>query len=167
MNWIKRILPNRTIPAGDPKAWQLWRWMSIVQDEELYLLRLYILRSPWFGVMLHWIERPDNDRDALHDHPWEFWRFIVRGGYTEEVAFAAPYGRAPDHDKPYELLPSKLVTHKRFSFNKFPTGAYHRISSVKPKTISLVITGPKINSWGFFVPGKGKIGWRDYTNGAR
>lgn len=168
LNLIRRVLPNRQIPAGDPNPWQFWRWMPIVgpaghengQHEELYLLRLYIFRCPKFGVMLHFIERPDWDRDALHDHPWEFWRFIVRGGYTEELARPLPL-----NDK--QLDWPSMKTHRMWSFSKFPTGAYHRITSVKPHTVSLVINGPKSNSWGFFVPGTGKVGWRDYVNGAR
>lgn len=176
----------RTIAPGDPKPWQLWRWMDIsgptataniahgdMAHTELYLRRLYVLRTPWFGVMLHWIKREDWDRDALHDHPWEFWRFIVSGGYTEEVAYPTPYGSAawtmPIEELPKQttLQPSKMVTHRWLRASKFPTGAYHRITSVKPRTVSLVINGPKSNSWGFFVPGTGKVPWRDYVNGAR
>lgn len=157
---------GRMLEAGDPNPWQLWRWMDIFGPtahanrvhEELYLRRLYIFRCPKFGLMLHWVKREDWDRDALHDHPWEFWRFIVWGGYTETVAYP---------DNPWSLQPSTNVTHRRFRFSKFPTGAYHRITSVKPHTVSFVINGPKTNSWGFFVPGTGKIGWRDYVDGAR
>lgn len=174
----------RTLEAGDPNPWQLWRWMDIFgptanrdHDEELYLRRLYVLRTPWFGIMLHWIKREDWDRDALHDHPWEFWRFIVSGGYTEELAYKklkfVPAGEHPTYGPLSELVPStelepsKSVARRRWSFSKYPTGAFHRISSVKPRTVSLVINGPKTNSWGFFVPGTGKIGWRDYVDGAR
>lgn len=166
----------RTIPAGDPRPWQVWRWMDIygpsghenAGHQDLYLRRLYVLRTPWFGVMLHWIKREDWDRDALHNHPWEFRRFIVSGGYTEELAY--PQGELDEAADKYvytELKPSTLKTHRMWSFSKFPSGAYHRITSVKPHTVSLVINGPKCNSWGFFVPGQGHVGWRDYVNGAR
>ncbi|MGH7208112.1 MAG: hypothetical protein ACREIL_01875 [Nitrospiraceae bacterium] len=160
----------RTIEAGDPRPWQLWRWMDIFgpsvvsrSHEELYLRRLYLLRTPWFGVMLHWIKREDWDRYALHDHPWEFWRFIVWGGYTEQVAW--PY--VDNQDGSPGLTDGADVTHKRFRLSKFPTGAFHCISSVKPGTVSFVINGKKNNSWGFFVPGTGKVPWRDYVDGAR
>lgn len=166
---------RRSMEAGDPRPWQLWRWMDIFgptanwdRDEELYLRRLYIVRTPWFGVMLHWIKREDWDRDALHDHPWEFWRFIVSGGYTERIAYpTGPAGPRPGEELGIYLAPAKSVVHCRWSFSKYPSGAFHRISSVKPRTVSLVINGPKNNSWGFFVPGTGKIGWRDYVDGAR
>lgn len=170
----------RSLAAGDPNPWQIWRWMDISGPsghengghEELYLRRLYVFRCPKGGLMIHWIKREDWDRDALHDHPWEFWRFIVSGGYTEELAYPAR-----DVDKSVEpwiideeptlLTPSVLRAHRMWRASKFPTGAYHRITSVKPHTVSLVINGPKSNSWGFFVPGTGKVPWRDYVNGAR
>jgi hypothetical protein len=172
----------RSLTAGDPNPWQIWRWMDISGPsghengghEELYLRRLYVFRCPKGGLMIHWIKREDWDRDALHDHPWEFWRFIVSGGYTEEVAYPSPYGMMVDTEDgcvefhpATELLPSELRTHRWLRASKFPTGAYHRITSVKPHTVSLVINGPKSNSWGFFVPGTGKVPWRDYVNGAR
>lgn len=183
LNLIQKILPNRRLDAGDPSPFVLWKWMAISgpaghehgTHEELYLLRLYIFRCSRFGIMLHWIVREDWDRDALHDHPWEFWRFIVRGGYTESVAYPSvvvqPWGQ--DGGKAIALSPAIHLTHRRWSFSKFPTGAYHRITEVKPKTVSFVINGPKTNSWGFFVPGKGHIPWKVYTdqngesNGAR
>lgn len=55
---------------------------------EPYLKRWYVrkLRGEQRGlqVYVHKIMRPDHDR-ALHDHPWWFWSFIVKGGYTEEL----------------------------------------------------------------------------------
>lgn len=162
MSLIQRILPNRRLEAGDPNPWQFFRWMDISgpsadynKDSELYLRRLYVLRTPLFGIMLHWINREDWDRDALHDHPWAFYRFIVRGGYAEQVAWAV---------SDTQLSSTIELQHGRFSFSKFPNAAFHRISSVKPGTVSLVLNGSKTNSWGFFVPGTGKVPWRDYVS---
>lgn len=161
-----RIFPNRTLESGDPNPWQFWRWMDITGPsdhengihEELYLRRLYILRTPWFGVMLHWIKREDWDRDALHNHPWEFLRLVLRGGYTEQVAWAL---------SDTELSPEIELSHRAGNFNKFPSDAYHRISSVKPHTCTLVFNSAKTRGWGFFVPGEGHVPWQQYVNGAR
>lgn len=167
-----RLFPKRTIDSGDPQMWQFWRWMDINgpsghdngQHEELYLRRLYVLRTPWFGVMLHWIKREDWDRDAQHNHPWTFYRLILRGGYTETLSWA--YSDT-------EISTPIEVSHRAASFGKFPDQAYHRIVSVKPHTVTLVLNGPKTRNWGFFVPGTGFVPWAQYitpgtdTNGAR
>ncbi len=45
-------------------------------------MRRWILRLPWFNLRLHNILKSDEGRD-LHDHPFSFWSFILRGGYIE------------------------------------------------------------------------------------
>lgn len=157
---------RREIAAGDPNPWQFLRWMDINGPtghehgihEELYLRRLYIFRCPKFGLMLHWIKREDWDRDALHSHPWPFQRLIVWGGYTEQLAY--PVSET-------ELGPIIEKSYRAGYLGKFPDGAYHRITSVKPHTVSFCINGKKDKSWGFFTPGQGHVGWKDYLNGAR
>lgn len=55
----------------------------------LYLRRFYLLRTRWFNLFLHYIAMSDDDR-FCHDHPWDFWTFILKNGYLEEI-------RAPLH----------------------------------------------------------------------
>lgn len=167
-----KILSKRTIVSGDPRPWQCWRWMDITGpsedgEDELYLRRLYLLRTPWFGVMLHWIVREDFDRDALHNHPWTFYRLVLRGGYTEQVAYADLQSWNQTTNKVTLLDETFELHHRAGNFNKFPEGAYHRISKVKPHTMTLVFNGAKTRAWGFFVPGEGHVPWQDYGNGAR
>lgn len=50
----------------------------------VYMRRWKLLRSRWFGVRLHHIVRSDADRE-LHDHPFTFVSFILRGGYWEHT----------------------------------------------------------------------------------
>ena len=75
-----RLFANR---VGTPASkWAFWRWYDIVLEGEPYLTRLNLIKTPWFSVKLHWILRPDPDRD-LHCHPWRFVSFVLRGGYEE------------------------------------------------------------------------------------
>lgn len=154
-----KILPNRTIPAGDPKAWQAWRWMRIEHPETgLYLLRLYVLRTPKGGLMVHYLAGPDTDRHG-HDHPWGGFRsFILRGGYVEHV-----------HDvEDGKAVNSRIVGRRRWRTHRFPENSFHRITSVFPGTVTAVLHGPKRRDWGFFDTEKGeKVVWHEYLNGAR
>jgi hypothetical protein len=52
-------------------------------ESDPLLIRWLIFRIPSFGIMLHKFCRSDYDR-ALHDHPWTFISFILKGGYYEE-----------------------------------------------------------------------------------
>lgn len=130
-----RLFPNR---KGKPaERWALWRWYDIVLGGQLYLTRLNLIKTPWFSIKLHWIHRPDPDRD-LHTHPWWFMSFVLSGGYTEYIS------EAPSHMKGW---PRRI---NNFNFKDKITA--HRISQVDPGTVTLIISGPKdhIRSWGFY-----------------
>lgn len=143
-----RLFPNR-ISKPSPR-WALWRWFDIVLDGELYLTRLNILQTPWFSVKLHWIHRADPDRD-LHDHPWPFISFVVRGGYEEYES------KNPDTE------PGTL--RKVSWFNYKNTRTAHRISYVKPGTITLILAGRRNSQkgWGFYDPDTLRyVDWETY-----
>ena len=144
-----RLFPNR-ISAPSPR-WAFWRWYDIVLDDELYLTRLNIIQTPWFSVKLHWIHRPDPDRD-LHCHPWPFVSFVLKGYYLEEESKspATEYGKIRVIDW----------------FNYKNTKTAHRICSVAPSTLTLIFSGPRSNKkeWGFYnVDTFEFTHWKDYV----
>lgn len=61
---------------------ETFRVPSFDEPEVDYLVRLRIVQTPWFAVYLHRIGTPDS-RPTLHDHPWNFAAFVLRGGYDE------------------------------------------------------------------------------------
>ena len=66
--------------------WAFFKRYDIVDGsnpEKVYLTRWRLLQTPWFGIFLHKLNRPDSDR-ALHDHPWNFVSLILKGGYDEK-----------------------------------------------------------------------------------
>lgn len=143
-----RILPKRLEQSGE--RWSTWRWCDIVMHGVLYLSRLGLLKTPFGTIKLHWIHRPDPDRD-LHDHPWWFMSFVLCGGYTEIVSDQPSKGWLRQH------------TRKIRWFNYKDTETAHRIDTVKPNTLTLVITGPnKHKSWGFYNDEGKFTDWKDY-----
>lgn len=99
--------------------------------------RWRLIQTPWFGAYVHFVYREDLDPHP-HDHPWRFIRMVLRGGYTEEYA-GQKIGA--------------VGTLRPFRPGYFPTHARHRIVSVLPNTVSLVLVGRKRRTWGFWVPG--------------
>lgn len=81
----------------------------------------------------HWLG-PDDDR-AFHDHPWRFVTVVLKGGYTD---------RSPSGD---DHLRAGSVRHRpalhRHTVVPDPGGAW-----------TLIITGPKVRAWGFWLDGK-------------
>jgi hypothetical protein len=114
-----------------------------------YLLRWYVIpRNPWLNVYLHQFLHDDEDR-ALHDHPWWFVSWMLRGGY-------------------YELTQKNCHVRGWLSLAYRPAIHAHRV--VLPKTLSgdpvpawtLVVTGRVVRDWGFYCP-QGWRHWKEFT----
>jgi hypothetical protein len=158
-----------------PLGTRLLKWASgwlaggphfkIGGEDDPYLLRWYLLpRNRLFNVYLHKFLRDDIDT-ALHDHPWWFVSWIVKGGYYEvtqdptvpraEVVRTRAAGsvafRRADHRHRVVLLRS------RQDYRMLPCW-------------TVVVTGPVSRSWGFWCNGR-FIHWRkfteDYEGGSR
>lgn len=119
----------------------------------VYLRRLRIVHTPWFALCLHWIYEPDDDRWP-HDHPANFWTFILRGGYEERVFTRGWNGAVRVHS------PSRMTWH-RFSVHKMPVSKAHWITVLKPRTVTLVLFGRRQRNWGFWTH-QGFVPYQEY-----
>lgn len=122
-------------------------------------LRRRSIETRWFGILLHSIDGPDPGKD-LHDHPWPFVSIVLSGGYTEEVCDTR---EAPYLADIAESLETDTVDRGftrswfRGSVHRIRLTEAHRIIAVRPGTRTLVLRGPKSQSWGFYLP----MGWVD------
>lgn len=131
--------------------WAVWQRLTIpCKDGTNYLVRLRIVQTPWFGIYLHDIHEDDGDR-APHNHPWSFFSLVLRGGYVERV-YDDPAGR-PNH--------WREQMHNRLSLHKMGRVAAHRITYASPGLKTLILCGPRKESWGFFVDGE-YVDWTEY-----
>ena len=135
-----RLFPKR-VDTGHGQSWILWRWLDIPGTDGVYLTRLTLFRCPWFQVLLHWIYEPDWAPDC-HDHPWPFVGIVLRGGYVE-------YRVDLDRSDRYEIERTRRVL-RRFSVNAIDSRTPHRVASVRPRTLTLLVTGSKRKAWGFY-----------------
>jgi hypothetical protein len=122
--------------------WCVWRWT--ITDSE-YITRLHLIKTPWFAVCLHWINKPDPE-PYLHDHPVSFLSVILRGGYIE-----------------YRLTNGRRYRRVNRWFNFIRATPYdcHTIIEVLPGTLTLALMGPKTREWGFHTHGNWTH-WKDY-----
>jgi hypothetical protein len=104
-----------------------------------YIVRLHLIKTPWFAVCLHWLKKPDPE-PYLHDHPVTFLSIILRGGYGELTPEGGRYNEW---------------------FNFIRATDRHSISWVWPGTVTLCFMGPKTREWGFHTE-NGWVYWRDY-----
>lgn len=132
----------------------------------LYLQRFRIVgdmmaRHDWFPftAYLHRFHRPDEDR-VLHNHPWP-WAVscILAGGYREERSAEAVFGMSsPQHV-------SRWL--RAGSLNLLRGDTFHRVAELDGETWTLFIVGRKHQNWGFDVPGRGFVPWRQHEEEAR
>lgn len=124
--------------------WCLWRWSTV--DSE-YIVRLHLIKTPWFALCLHWIMKADPE-PYHHDHPVSFLSVILRGGYSE-----LRYKNG--------VLDHKV--NKWFNWIPATPDDRHTIVEVKPKTLTLCFMGPKTREWGYHTE-KGWVYWKDYNH---
>lgn len=76
---LERIVER--IAAWCERKGKVFRITGTGGPSDVYLVRYYVLKSRWLNIFIHRFMR--SDRDDMHDHPWDFATYLVRGAYTE------------------------------------------------------------------------------------
>ena len=141
--------PYVSVEGRRSARWAFMEGMTIKDKQgHVYLDRLRLVQTPWFGIFIHAIIGPDPDPDP-HDHPWNFWSLILCGGYIEHY-YIKQDGRVLSRRWP------------RWSLRKMAAeGVAHKITSVKKNTWTLVLVGRRQRDWGFWTS-DGWVYFREY-----
>jgi hypothetical protein len=118
------------------------------QNNKPYLERYYLFlkdrkRFP-FNIFLH--KFLQSDPGDVHDHPWPYATFILKGGYWEWT---------PEFDHAEKMIAEKAKWRGPGHFRLCSSTSYHRIElepGITPWT--LFMPGPQIREWGFLVNNK-------------
>lgn len=135
--------------------WAALRRMVLKRaDGVVYLDRIRLVQTPWFGVYLHRFDGPDPG-GHLHDHPWPFATIVVSGGYTEERA---------DTRSGTEPEAWHVENRQRFRPRVMRLTECHTITGLdKVGTRSIVVVGRRTRTWGFYTP-EGWVRWDLYND---
>ena len=133
--------------------WAFLQRQDITNPEgEVYLRRWRVIQTPWFGMYLHNIRKPDHGRH-LHDHPFGFLSLVLCGGYEELTV-----------NPIWEDF--QFAERVRWWSLKSPgMRGRHRITRVLPNTWTLVFRGPYRHTWGFYTS-EGFVQWQEYLAGS-
>lgn len=104
-----------------------------------YLIRWRIIQTPWFAIYLHKINTPDS-RPTLHDHPWSFIAFVLKGGGYWE--------------KRLDKSTLEVVDRRVRRINIMRREDYHYIKSIPSgKSVwTLLLVGARRQTWGYLRP---------------
>ncbi len=152
---LSNLARGRKYKSGT--GWCFWRW---TRTDSEYILRLHIVKTPWFAVCLHWIRKPDAE-PWLHDHPVSFLSIVLRGEYAELRCNTSAFDERWHH--------TRIKVNKWFNFVRATPNDSHRIILCRANTLTLCFMGPKTREWGFHIPAprEGRtchtwIMWKDY-----
>lgn len=139
-------------------------------EDNPYLIRRFLIpRNRLLNIYLHKFVRSDDDR-ALHDHPWWFVSLVLKGGYWEHRGgrlIGVKSWRAPGSlafRRPGEL--HRVELERTLEYASPGTVWFEPYVHERP-CWTLVVTGPRMRSWGFQCPRQGWVHWRrfEYRNG--
>ena len=132
--------------------------------DDVYLIRYFLVRSRWMNIYIHQFLR--SDRDDLHDHPWHFITYLVRGMYVEakwdegyQQVFRTRRANLP------ALKENVLVFRKATDQHQVIVGQALKEANKEHAPLTLFISGPKIREWGFVKMNRHSNGhkWREWT----
>lgn len=107
--------------------------------KELYLERYIIFKCRFFGLYLHKFHQ--GDYDVPHDHPWDFWTWVLSKGYWEDV-----YTYKPEESSPT----IESVFRRPLSLRFVRAETLHKVRlEANKKPWSLCLTFKKRREWGF------------------
>ncbi len=148
MSWILRLLnllPHDTIMVGGKP----------------YLTRYFLTGTPTRQVgegcslRLHHFHQSDQGRD-LHNHPWEGWSLILKGGYIEErmgepVVIKIPKEGIHNFYESVSFPTTRFHYLSPGSINRIRRGDYHRAELIDPVggAWTLFFAGKRTQDWGF------------------
>lgn len=126
--------------------------------DDIYLIRYFLVRSRWMNIYIHQFLR--SDRDDLHDHPWHFMTYLVRGSYKEvrwnpvteqeDVTYRQNY---TNHILPngelYTAQYERLVFRRATDQHMVVVDENYTEAEKHRAPLTLFISGPKIRDWGF------------------
>jgi hypothetical protein len=129
--------------------WGINRGYWVRVGDEPFLDRRVLVITPWFGIFLTDIHKPDvGDRDP-HDHSRWFASWILSGSYTEFV-----------YSDPAKLA-ARTRFRNRWSLHQMKTSQAHVIIAVTAPLRTLVVAGRSRGTWAFWTQA-GKVDWKDY-----
>lgn len=102
----------------------------------LHFRRYRLLSTRWFSIYIHKIYKSDQDLH-LHDHPWNYFNMILKGGYIEETI-------------ENNCKKKNVMIHYRYSFRK-ATQCHKILHMITPCVTTLFITGKSYRTWGYQV----------------
>jgi len=144
------------------------------KGETTYLVRYMPIQSKWCCLYIHRFMR--SDADDPHDHPWNFFTYVISGGYDEVCYSKVPQKSCNQGEQFFSALWTKYLTRrlpgtiayrKATDVHQVVIDRNYEMSEIKNAPFTVCLIGPRIREWGFWPlenNGTTWIDWRKYLN---
>lgn len=109
-------------------------WNDPLGRKECPYAYRWVFNFGLFSIRIHKWLRSD-DKRFFHDHPWPFITFVLKGGYID-------------------VSPTGKDTLNRWSIRYRSSKHKHYVKIKHGGALTLLITGPQVRNWGFWVKNK-------------
>lgn len=146
----------RTLLSGCPH--------QVIGVDEPYLRRWYLIpRNRFLNLYLHHFLRSDDDR-ALHDHPWWFISWIIKGRYLEWTPGSRGQMVVKMRDRwSIAYRPSRWRHRVQLPSNPIPTVQLGVWLKGEVPAWTVILTGARSRSWGFYCPDR-FVPWEEFES---
>lgn len=136
-------------------------WGQELGDPECPYLKRWVLNFGKFAIRLHHWMGSDDPRN-MHDHAWDFYTFVIKGGYTDvgECNYCEGDGGWGNNMSGITYCSfchgnREIKEHLgRWSFKYRPAHHKHTVQTDPGGAWTILFNGPHIRKWGFWVDGK-------------
>lgn len=142
-------------PFWKTKNFQI-RWNEPLGELECPYAYRFVIIIFGFSIRIHKWLRSD-DKRYMHNHPWWFYTFVLKGSYIDVSDDIAAYEQGDiDREVGWENhiieKPWRRRDHlKQFSFRYRSANHTHYVEIPKGGCWTILITGKPLNKWGFWI----------------
>jgi hypothetical protein len=157
-----------------------------------YLVRYIVYKGRFGCIYIHRFMR--SDASNPHCHPWNFWTYVISGGYHEVVYDRSkPVVKTVLNTKESPKTPATLANPNNFKKEFYSLWSKHinirepgsiayrrandihqvvvdkerTMDEIKDAPYTICFMGPRVREWGFWpleMKGSGFLDWREYLN---
>ena len=146
----------------------------------VYLARFIVFQSKYCCLYIHRFMR--SDADDPHDHPWNFFTYVISGGYKEAFydrskTIIGTDTRLAKEGKTYfkdlwdkiinTRLPGSIAYRRATDVHQVILDRDYEMSEIKQAPFTVCLIGPRLREWGFWpLEDRGScwVDWRTYLN---
>jgi len=134
------------------------RWNEPLGKPECPYAYRFVIIFFGYSIRLHYWLRSD-DKRYMHDHPWSFRTFVLKGEYTDVSRYnVTDLNDLPDLQGSCGMVEDNndhFIVRETINITAYRKANHiHYVEIPKPGVITLVFCGRPKRKWGFWIPGR-------------